>query len=66
MSQITGRNRLQHLAKTGGRWRGTGTPLQGHTLRYIYFLNPDAAQQSMPDPLSQQMHLSDRKRRQVG
>ena len=42
MSQITGSNRLQHFAATGGRWRGTGTPLEGYTLRYIYFLNPAA------------------------
>ncbi len=42
MSQITGKNRLKHFAATGGRWRGTGTPLDGYTLRYIYFLNPAA------------------------
>ncbi|SIO49761.1 hypothetical protein SAMN05443247_06540 [Bradyrhizobium erythrophlei] len=42
MSQITGANRLQHFAKTGGRWRGTGQTLEGYTLRYIYFLNPAA------------------------
>ena len=42
MSQVTGGNRLQHFAATGGKWSGIGTPLEGHTLRYIYFLNPAA------------------------
>src|SRR5258705_2743293 len=42
MSQVTGGNRLQHFAATGGKWTGIGTPLEGHTLRYIYFLNPSA------------------------
>jgi hypothetical protein len=42
MSQVTGGDRLQHFAATGGRWSGLGTPLPGHTLRYIYFLNPAA------------------------
>jgi hypothetical protein len=51
MSQITGRNRLQHFAATGGRWRGTGTPLEGHTLRYIYFLNPAARSRLIGEPL---------------
>jgi hypothetical protein len=51
MSQITGRNRLQHLAATGGRWRGTGPTLEGHTLRYIYFLNPAARARLIGEPL---------------
>jgi hypothetical protein len=42
MSQVTGGNRLQHFAATGGKWSGIGTPLEGHTLRYVYFLNPAA------------------------
>jgi hypothetical protein len=42
MSQVTGGKRLQHFAATGGKWSGIGTPLEGHTLRYIYFLTPAA------------------------
>ncbi|MBR0753485.1 hypothetical protein JQ604_14955 [Bradyrhizobium jicamae] len=44
MSQVTGGNRLQHFAATGGKWSGIGTPLEGYTLRYVYFLNPAARQ----------------------
>ncbi|UGY29071.1 hypothetical protein HU675_0021385 [Bradyrhizobium septentrionale] len=51
MSQITGRNRLQHLAATGGRWRGTGPTLEGYTLRYIYFTNPAARSRLIGEPL---------------
>ena len=42
MSQVTGGNRLQHFAATGGKWSGIGTALEGHTIRYVYFLNPAA------------------------
>ena len=42
MTQVTGKNRAAHFAKTGGSWSGQGVPLDGYQMRYIYFLNPDA------------------------
>jgi len=51
MTQITGRDRLAHLAKTGGKWIAKGPPLEGHTLRYIYFLNPAARSRLIGEPL---------------
>ncbi|WFU42585.1 hypothetical protein QA640_09025 [Bradyrhizobium sp. CB82] len=42
MTQVTGKNRAAHFAKTGGSWSGQGMPLDGYQMRYIYFLNPDA------------------------
>jgi hypothetical protein len=42
MTQVTGKNRAEHFAKTGGSWSGQGVPLDGYQMRYIYFLNPEA------------------------
>ncbi|XIA64506.1 hypothetical protein ACFIOY_37650 [Bradyrhizobium sp. TZ2] len=42
MTQVTGKNRNDHFARTGGSWTGDGTPLDGYQMRYIYFLNPAA------------------------
>ena len=42
MTQVTGKNRAAHFAKTGGSWSGQGEPLDGYQMRYIYFLNPEA------------------------
>jgi hypothetical protein len=42
MTQVTGKNRAAHFAKTGGSWSGQGVPLDGCQMRYIYFLNPKA------------------------
>ncbi|WP_063791806.1 hypothetical protein [Bradyrhizobium valentinum] len=42
MTQVTGKNRNDHFAKTGGSWTGQGTPLDGYQMRYIYFVNPAA------------------------
>jgi len=44
MAQVTGRNRNEHFARTGGTWSGEGKPLEGFQLGYIYFLNPAARQ----------------------
>lgn len=49
LSQLTGTNRLQHMARTGGRWSPEGEALPGFMLRYIYFLNP-AAKERMVEP----------------
>ena len=42
MTQVTGKNRAAHFAKTGGSWSGQGVPLDGYQMRYIYFLNSEA------------------------
>lgn len=42
MSQVTGRDRLDHFAKNGGKWSGSGEALPGFMMRYIYFLAPGA------------------------
>jgi hypothetical protein len=42
MTQVTGKNRAAHFAKTGGSWCGQGEPLDGYQMRYIYFLKPEA------------------------
>ncbi|WP_063791626.1 hypothetical protein [Bradyrhizobium valentinum] len=42
MTQVTGKNRAAHFAKTGGSWSGQGVPLDGYQMRYIYFLKPAA------------------------
>ncbi|MEH2507148.1 hypothetical protein V1290_005959 [Bradyrhizobium sp. AZCC 1578] len=42
MTQVTGKNRAAHFAKTGGSWAGQGMPLDGYQMRYIYFLNSEA------------------------
>jgi hypothetical protein len=42
MTQVTGKNRFDHFARTGGTWSGEGEPLEGFQLRYMYFLNPAA------------------------
>ncbi|KRR17817.1 hypothetical protein CQ14_37640 [Bradyrhizobium lablabi] len=38
MTQVTGKNRADHFARTGGSWSGQGVPLDGYQMRYIYFL----------------------------
>ncbi|MHC2534201.1 Mom family adenine methylcarbamoylation protein [Bradyrhizobium diazoefficiens] len=48
MTQVTGKNRAAHFAKTGGSWSGQGVPLDGYQMRYIYFLDPAARERLMP------------------
>lgn len=42
MTQVTGKDRLAHFAKNGGKWSGSGEAIPGFMLRYIYFINPAA------------------------
>ncbi|WGR97606.1 hypothetical protein MTX26_24830 [Bradyrhizobium sp. ISRA443] len=51
MTQVTGKNRAAHFAKTGGSWSGRGVPLDGYQMRYIYFLNPDARARLVPEEI---------------
>ena len=48
MTQVTGKNRAAHFAKTGGSWSGQGAPLDGYQMRDVFFLNPDARSRLVP------------------
>lgn len=41
ISQRVGKNRLALYARTRGAARSEGVPLEGHTLRYLFFLHPE-------------------------
>ncbi|WP_407150537.1 hypothetical protein [Bradyrhizobium sp. ORS 86] len=51
MTQVTGKNRVAHFAKTGGSWSGQGTPLDGYQMRCIYFLNLEARARLVPQEI---------------
>lgn len=42
LAQKTGKERLEHMAKTNGASKYVGVPLSGFQLRYIYFINRES------------------------